>query len=160
MAELYNSISEKQVEAFPEGSKLVSAVDDNLFKYGFEDDITPLDQYNLNLLIRAIKENLARINNNKSNSDTEIDNIKQNYLSVDKFDSFFNSEEPVVISSPVTFNGTVDAHTPVTSTPNTSTAVATVKYVHDVLDNLVLCVDGGTAADVNTINWPKNKLKA
>lgn len=158
MPELYQSKSEEQVTPFPEKGE--PATKDNLFKKGFEDDITPLDQYNLNLLIRAIKENLIRIEQNtesitrnKSNSDTEIEDIKQHYLTINKLLEFLQSGTPTTITNPITFDSPISAITPEIDEDPNSSAVSTVKYVNDILDDLVLCVDGGKATDVNTVKW-------
>jgi hypothetical protein len=175
------SLSEKQITPYPGGGNKLEAVETDLFLKGFEDDITPLDQYNLNTLIRAIKENLSKIQSNKSSSDSEIKSIKDYYLTEDKlkeflkkdgtlainkilnfnfpvkFDDVAKFDSGAIFNDYVTFQNRLNLKQGYLTTPidlnisSSSTRLIDVAYLHNVLDNLLLVIDGGTVEDLGTI---------
>jgi hypothetical protein len=108
-----------------------AAINSTLFDEGFVDDETPLDQYNLNLLIRGIKENLKSI----EASNETIKNI-QDFLD----------------NKPVFKDAQSEQNIPV-NTPETSKKFATVEFVHNLLENLILIVDGGDANTAIKESW-------
>lgn len=148
--ELYES---KNTQVEPQQLSKDFAIHSPLFKRGFKDEETPLDQYNLNLLIRGIKENNVLI----EESTDEIEKVKDSYLTFDKLKQilsvYVGGEDPLIVNKPVKFkyamsDGPIDL-----STSTGYRGFATVEYLHKVLNSLTIIVDGGTADTAINESW-------
>lgn len=152
--ELYES---KNTQVFPQ-TGTNAAINSPLFENGFIDDETPLDQYNLNLLIRAIKENCISIegtNDEIQNSNDEIDEIKNNYLTITKLRDFLKltGSKPIEVNQTIKFGDALLNHRIPLHTATNYQGLATIEYIHNVLNNLIVIVDGGNADTAIAERW-------